>query len=95
VNSLNSTSITPYESSIALGDPVGLVYDGLFECTTENKSSANVSASSVAILGQANLDSTRTFFLYAVSNIAYARVGTLSGDVMTYGTEVQVAALAT
>lgn len=83
--------ITPYEASITSGSPVGLSDDGLFLCTTENKSSANITASSIAVnLWQAQLDSTRTVFYYAVWVNTYARVGTLSGDVMTYGTEVNV-----
>jgi hypothetical protein len=87
-----ATTITPYESTIADNDPVGLVYDGLFECTTEVKSSANITVSSITkILGQAAIDATRTLFVYAVGLTVFARVASRSTtDVITYGTEVTV-----
>lgn len=85
-----SFSITPYESSITVWNPVWLTNDGLIKCTTENKSSANISASAINIIAEASLDTTRTFFLYSVWLTIYARVWTLSWDVMTYWTEVSV-----
>ena len=83
-------SITPYESSIVSWNPVGMTNDGLIKATTENKSSANVSASAINIVAQTSLDTTRTFFLYSLWLTLYARVWTLSWDVMIYWTEVSV-----
>lgn len=90
-----STTITPYESTIAVNDPVGITEDGLFECTTENKSSINISASTVTMLGSVKLDTTRTFFLYYSGLAVYARVGTLTGDTMEFGTEINLGTGAT
>lgn len=86
-----TVNIPNYESTIVLWDAVWLFDDGIFECTTENKSSANITASSITVnLGQAQLDTTRTVFYYAVGLNTYARVWTLTWDVMTYWTEVNI-----
>lgn len=88
-------TVTPYESTITVWQPVWIVYDGSVWCTTEIKTSANVSASAVTQLWMAHLDSTRIFFMYSSWANVYARVWTLTNDVMTYWAEVTVAALGT
>lgn len=80
-----------YESGMSSGNPVGLVYDdGIMKCTTENKSSANISASTIVTKCQQKLDATRTLFIYTNGNSLRAIVGTLSGDTMSYGSEATI-----
>lgn len=90
-----SYTVSPYENTIVAGDPVWVTQDGLFECTTENKSSINISASTVVMLWSVKLDATRTLFMYYSWLTAYARVGTLTGDTMAFGTEVTIGTWAT
>ena len=94
-SSWGSATITPYESTIILNDLVWITEDGLFECQTENASSANITGSTINVLiWQTNLDDSRTLFLFSVTTQAYACVGTLTGNTMVYGTAVSVATIA-
>lgn len=88
--SWNRYTATPYESTIVANDPVWITSDGLFKCTTENKSSINISAWSVVTLGTVKLSATRTLFMYYSVLTVYARVWTLTWDTMAFWTQVTI-----
>ena len=77
--------VSPYETWIVQWDTVGLI-DWLYKCWTETASSINISWSSVALLSQTPIDSTRIMFLYDLSNSINAVIGTLTGDIISYWT---------
>lgn len=85
-----NTTFASYESGIVSWDLVWNVAGILTKCATENANSINLNAGTIVSPSQVALDSTRTLFVYSLTNVVKAVVGTLSGNTISLWTVVDI-----
>jgi hypothetical protein len=85
-----ATTFSSYDSGIVSWDAVWDVNWFLTKCVTELASSINLNAGTVVAPSQVALDNTRVLFVYSLTNVVKAVVGTLSGNTFSLWTVVDL-----